>query len=105
MIKKLIFAAFIFNISSNSQTIHDIIQPINLQQNQTTKVVISDLFYSLDYSVEFLPNPNIAVGYVEAEKEISLTSQNDFSGISLVSFKLDNAQYEIPVKVVKDQNL
>ncbi len=59
------------------------------------------MFYSLDYSVEFLPNPNIAVGYVEAEKEISLTPQNDFSGISLVSFKLDNAQYEIPVKVVK----
>ena len=101
MIKKIIFSIFLLFISTHPQPIHDLIQPINLQQNQTTKVMISDVFYSQDYKAEFLPNPNIAVGYVEAEKEISLTAQNNFSGISLVSFKLYNIQYEIPVKVVK----
>ena len=101
MIKKIFLLIFIVVTGGNSQTIHDLIQPINLQQDQTTKVLISDLFYSEDYTVEFLPNPNVDVGYVEAKKEILLTPKNNFSGISLVSFNLNSLQYEIPVKVIK----
>ena len=103
MIRKILYSVFIVAAISYSQTIHDLIQPINLYQNQTSKVLISDLFYSEDYSVEFLPNPNIDVGYDASSKEISLIPGNNFSGIGLVSFKLDNVQYEIPVKLVQSK--
>ena len=72
MIKKILFAVFLTATIINSQTIRDLIQPINLYENQTTKVLISDLFYSEDYSVEFLPNLNVDVGYDAASKEVSL---------------------------------
>lgn len=103
MIRKLLFSVFLTVTVTNSQTIRDLVQPINLYQNQATKVLISDLFYSEDYSVEFLPNPNIDVGYDAVSKEVSLTPKNNFSGIGLVSFKFNNAQYEVPVKLIKNK--
>ena len=103
MIKKILFAVFLTVTVCNSQTIHDLIPPVNLYQNQTTKVLISDLFYSEDYSVGFLPSTNVDVGYDAVSKEVSLTPKVDFSGIGLVAFKLNNVTYEIPVKLIKSK--
>jgi len=103
MIKKILLFFIFSALSIYSQTINDLIQPINLYQNQTTKVLISDLFYSEDYSVEFLSNANVDVGYDAASKEVSLTPKNTFSGIGLVSFKLNNETYEIPVKLIQSK--
>src|SRR3989304_1002265 len=102
--KRLILSFVFLTITvTNTQPIHDLSPPINLFQNQTTKVLVSDLFYSEDYSAEFLPHPNVDVVYDAASKEISLTPKNTFSGIGLVSFNLDNVQYEIPVKLVQSK--
>jgi cyclomaltodextrinase / maltogenic alpha-amylase / neopullulanase len=103
MIKKILFTVLFTIAIYKAQSVHDLIQPINLYQNQTTKVLISDLFYSEDYSAEFLPNSNVDVGYDAASKEVSLTPKNTFSGIGLVSFKLNNEIYEIPVKLIKSK--
>jgi len=103
MIKKILFSLALATTLNYSQQIHDLIPPINLYQNQTTKVLVSDLFYSEDYSAEFLPNPGVDVGYDAASKEISFIPRNNFSGLGLVSFKLDNVQYEIPVKLVQSK--
>jgi len=102
--KRLILSFVFLTITvTNTQPIHDLIPPINLFQNQTTKVLVSDLFYSEDYSAEFLPHPNVDVVYDAASKEISLTPKNTFSGIGLVSFKLNNEIYEIPVKLIQSK--
>jgi cyclomaltodextrinase / maltogenic alpha-amylase / neopullulanase len=101
--KKVLFIFVLITTLSFSQTIHDLIPPINLYQNQTTKVLISDLFYAEDYNVEFLPNSNVDVGYNAASKEVSLTPKDNFSGIGLVAFKLNNMTYEIPVKLIKSK--
>jgi hypothetical protein len=90
MIKKILFAVIFTVAVSSSQTIHDLIPPINLYQNQTTKVLISDLFYAEDYSVEFLPSEIVEVGYDVSTKEISLTPKSSFYGMGLVSFKLNS---------------
>ena len=84
MIRNFLFTVILTTHLVNSQTIHDLIPPINLYQNQTTKVLISDLFYSEDYNVEFLPNKNVDVGYNAASKEVSLTPKSIFPGIGLV---------------------
>ena len=103
MIRKILVAIFLTITATHSQPIRDLIQPINLQQSQTTKVLISDLFYAEDYKVEFPPNANVDVGYDASSKEISLTPKNIFSGIGLVSFNLNNERYEISVKLIKSK--
>ncbi|MCK7525306.1 MAG: hypothetical protein MZV64_50695 [Ignavibacteriales bacterium] len=52
--------------------------------------MISDLFYSDNYSVEFKSSKNVDVSYDGAStNEVSFTPKNNFSGIGLVSFKLN----------------
>src|SRR3990172_3235163 len=103
MIKKILFSLALATTLNYSQQNHDLIPPINLYPNLTTKVLISDLFYAEDYKVEFPPNANVDVGYDASSKEISLTPKTIFSGIGLVSFNLNNERYEISVKLIKSK--
>jgi glycosidase len=103
MIRNILFALILTTNFIHGQYFHDLIPPINLYQNQTAKVLISDLFYSDDYLVEFLPSSIVEVGYDAASKEISLIPKEGFSGIGLVSFKLNDQVYEIPVKLIQSK--
>lgn len=103
MIRNILLAVILISHFIHAQSIYDLIPPINLYENQTTKFLISDLFYSEDYSVEFLPNKVVDVSYNKALKEISFKPKSIFSGIGLVSFKLNNETYEIPVKLIKSK--
>ena len=103
MLKKIFFFAITIYSLSNAQTIQDLIQPINLSQNQSTKVLISDVFYSANYDIEFTSSNNIDVSYNKLTKEISLTPKNNFSGMELISFKFGGEVYQIPVKLTRNQ--
>ena len=48
------------------ESISDLIKPVNLKQETTTKFVISDLFYAESYDINFLPNNNFEI---EQEKD------------------------------------
>ena len=103
MLKKIfIILTFIYSISF-SQNIHDLIQPINLLQDQPTRVLISDIFYSESYDIEFSAGKNVSVNYDINTKEVSFNPNKDFSGMELVSFKLNGEVYQIPVKMVKSK--
>ncbi|MBK7632595.1 MAG: hypothetical protein IPJ23_18235 [Ignavibacteriales bacterium] len=103
MLKKILIIS-LFLISINySQTIRDLIQPINLLQDQPTKVLISDIFYSDNYTVEFTSTNNIIVSYDISTLEVLFTPKKDFSGIELIPFKLNEEIYQIPVKLVKSK--
>ncbi len=101
MIKKLSFLIILFGSLGLSQTITDLIQPVNLKENETLTIAICDVFYSEDYRVEFLPNQFVDVKYNSESQGLSLTPKKDFSGITLVSFKYFGKTYEIPVKLSK----
>ncbi|MBK7629266.1 MAG: hypothetical protein IPJ23_00740 [Ignavibacteriales bacterium] len=58
-------------------------------QDQPTKVLISDIFYSDNYTVEFTSTNNIIVSYDISTLEVLFTPQKDFSGIELIPFKLN----------------
>ena len=103
MFKKILLAIIIIASINFSQTIHDLIQPINLSQDQPTIVMVSDIFYSEDYNVEFTPSKNVNASYNSSTMQLSLTPKNDFSGIELISFKYNGEVYQLPVKLVKSQ--
>jgi cyclomaltodextrinase / maltogenic alpha-amylase / neopullulanase len=101
MLKKIIVISICIYSLSFTQTIRDLIQPINLLQDQTTKVMISDIFYSDNYIVEFTASKNVDVSYDNAKMEVSFAPKNNFSGMELISFKLNGEVYQVPVKLVK----
>ena len=70
-------------------------------QDQSTKVMISDIFYSDNYNVEFTSSKNVDVSYDNSKMEVSFTPKNNFSGMELISFKLNEEVYQIPVKLTK----
>ncbi len=101
LLKKFLITIALFSSLSFAQPIHDLIQPINLLQDQTTKVLISDIFYSDKYNVEFLSSPNLDVNYDQSTKEVFFTPKKNFSGIELIPFRQGTETYQVPVKLTK----
>jgi glycosidase len=101
MIKNIIVISICICSLSFSQKIQDLIQPINLLQDQSTKVVISDIFYFDIYNVEFTSSKNVDVSYDNSKREVSFIPKSIFSGMELISFKLNGEVYQIPVKLTK----
>lgn len=103
MLKNILIISFIFFSVNFAQTIQDLIQPVNLLQDQPTKVMISDIFYSNSYDVEFTSSKNVDVSYDNSTMEVSFNPKKDFSGMELISFKHLGEIYQIPVKLTKSQ--
>ena len=81
------------------ESISDLIKPVNLKEETTTKVVLSDLFYVRNYDVKFLPNNNFKVTVDEKEQTVEITPKDNFSGLDLISFTLYDETLELPVKL------
>lgn len=103
MVKNILIALIFFYSITPAQPIYDLIQPINLLQDQTTKVLISDIFYSDCYNADFTSTKNVSVSYDAKTREISFTPHKDFSGIELISFKLGDETFQLPVKLTKSK--
>ena len=101
MLKKVLLSFLLYFSLSSAQVIHDLIQPVNLIQDETTKVLISDMFYSENYNVQFSSSKNIITSYDPTTMEVSFTPKSDFSGMELVSFKLAGETFQVPVKLKK----
>ncbi|MEJ2507338.1 MAG: alpha-amylase family glycosyl hydrolase, partial [Ignavibacteriaceae bacterium] len=83
---------------NKQQHLADIIKPVNLNTEDTTKILLSDLFYSEHYDVKFLPNKNFNVVFNNEENTIAIIPINNFTGLDLIPFELNNTTFEIPVK-------
>lgn len=101
MFKKLLIIFLFLCASINPQKIHDLIQPLNLNQDGSTGVLLSDLFYSDDYNITLYQNKNIEAWLSVNGDSVYFEPLNDFTGLELVSFNLGNETYEIPVKLNK----
>ncbi|HEX9251353.1 MAG TPA: alpha-amylase family glycosyl hydrolase, partial [Ignavibacteriaceae bacterium] len=101
MLKKLLLAIITIASLNFSQTIQDLIQPINLLQDQPTKVLVSDMFYAENYNLEFTSSKNITVTYDASTNEVTFSPKNNFSGLELIPFKFNGEIYQVPVKLVK----
>jgi glycosidase len=100
-LKIILLSVILFSSVNFAQKIHDLIQPINLLQDQTTKVFISDIFYSDNYDAKFSSSQNVTVSYDSSSMEVSFTPDKNFSGLELVPFKIRKDTYRVPVKLTK----
>jgi cyclomaltodextrinase / maltogenic alpha-amylase / neopullulanase len=96
--KKIIFLLFVFTSILSAQEIRDLIKPLNLIAGKTDSVLISDLFYTKDYSLKFLPNENIEFSYSPSNNMLYLAPLKNFEGIGLIEFTVNKANYVIPFK-------
>jgi glycosidase len=101
MIRNIFLLIALTTTTIYSQTIHDLIQPLNLNQYKATCIVLSDLFYSDSYDIKLQSNENVKTWLNTAGDSIIFLPQNNFTGLDLVSFELGNKAYEIPVKLNK----
>ncbi|GBD86408.1 neopullulanase [bacterium BMS3Abin03] len=98
-----VLALFIFSscaIKSQKGTT-DFIKPVNLEERTTTAIVISDLFYADNYDLEFLPNDNFKLELDSSNTILKITPSESFSGLSLIAFRMNGNEYQIPVKLHK----
>ena len=101
-LRYLILIVFLVNFLKpiSAQEISDIIQPVSLIAGQTDSVLVSDLFYSSDYNLKFVPNPSIKISYNLSSKKLFLTPDENYEGLTLIEFKLNKITYEIPLRIL-----
>lgn len=89
---------FISSCTSNKSEITDIINPINLTSGNADSILISDLFYSINYDLDFIENEHVKVTYDKKSGMIYFYPSKNFAGITLIDFNLDGVTYSIPVR-------
>ncbi|MEW6652892.1 MAG: hypothetical protein AB1394_05410, partial [Bacteroidota bacterium] len=73
----------------NAQSkVTDIIKPVNLTAGKPDSMLISDMFYLPKYNVTFAPNQNVTIDYDKNSKIVRFTPNLNFSGLTLVDFKI-----------------
>jgi glycosidase len=98
LILSVIVFSFTFGCQSNpTPQIHDLIQPVVSYAGKSDTLLMSDLFYAEDYSLEFDSHPNMIVNYNQKSKNLVIKPKNDFEGCTLLGFKLKGKEYQIPI--------
>lgn len=87
----------------NNNRIEDIISPINLTAGIADSVLINDLYYSENYDIKVIDNPNLQTQYNVKDKKIIIKSDSGFEGMTLLNFKADMNVYSIPVISKKEK--
>ncbi len=95
----LLFLLLLLGVNSSfAQGIRDIIAPLKVSGGKPDTTVISDLFYSPDYPVDFKKNKELNVLF-EPSKQVLLVSPNkNFMGFTLLEFSFKGKKYAIPVE-------
>lgn len=95
------YLIFIFllslTISIKPQEIREIIQPIKIVAGSETIFLLSDLFYSSNYDVKFIPNTDLEVKYDNATNTVSVQSSSNFSGSAFIHFIYNEKDFVIPI--------
>ena len=101
MLRRIFIISVFISSINYAQKIYDLIQPLNLLQEGKTTVLLSDIFYSDNYDVEFSSGKNVNVEYNVSSNEVSFIPKDNFSGIELISFKLSGEKNQLPVKLIR----
>lgn len=90
----LLFIAFHFNIFP--QGISDLIKPLHLQAGVSDTVLISDIYYAENYDINFLPSKYVKVNFDKNKGTIAVKPIDEFEGLGLIDFKVNDSLYAIP---------
>ena len=93
---------FVFDTVFAQGNIKDIIKPIKLTSGKESLIDVSDLFYSKNYSLDFLNSKTLTAKFIDSDS-ILLQSKDNFEGLTNFRFKVDNNLYDVPVIVKKEK--
>ncbi len=98
---------FLFLIPSFAftQSIKDLIQPLQLISGEEKEFLISDIFFSDNYNLRFESNSHLKPKYSLASHTLKLQPDSNFVGVTLLKFNLANKQYSIPVYCKKENKV
>lgn len=91
---------FILTLSctqTDSGKIEDLIPPVKLVAGKEIKIFINDLFYLENYDISFKSNPNVKINYDQSQNSIDIKSDDNFEGLTLVEFEVNNEVYDLPI--------
>lgn len=104
LVSIVIAATLFISCSTNSNDeITDLINQINLTAGKDKQIIVSDLFYSPEYDLEFNENEFIISDYDSSTLQLNLTPDSSFEGMTLINFQLNDDTYDIPVAVKKEK--
>jgi len=87
-----------------SQNITDTIEPVNLNSGITDSLTVSDMFYAENYNnLSLNKQKDIDVRFNYNKTKLIFSPSAEFEGMTFVSFKFNNENYYIPVRVNKLQ--
>lgn len=81
--------------------ITEIIQPIKLVSGMSDSVVIGDLFYAPNKTINFHDNENLEV--IKDGNNLHLVADQNFEGLTLLEFEIDMSLHHIPIIVNKEK--
>ncbi|NIR47178.1 hypothetical protein GWO43_01645 [candidate division KSB1 bacterium] len=94
----LAFSLISFSCQSTlHEPIHALIQHVVLHAGKSDTLLITDLFYAQDYSLNFQPHPDIQVNYNQPSGKLVLKPANNFEGFTLLTFRLQGNEYQFPI--------
>ncbi len=96
MVRLVLLLFIITNLNIFSQGITDIIKPLHLQTGKADTILISDIFYSDNYNLNFLPDKNASIEYNKVKKTLIVKPDKQFEGLDVIDFKVNDSVYTMP---------
>jgi glycosidase len=76
-----------------------LIEFITIESEKSTLLNLDEIIFAKKYNPRFSPNPNVQVVYQPEEKQIILTPNANFTGLTLIQFSNANQDLVLPVIV------
>ncbi len=84
-------------------SLEDIIPNVTISAGEEKSIVFSDLFYSEIYNPIFLKNDHVQISYESDTKLLLLRPDNEFEGMTLIEFEIDDVFRCFPLSVNKNK--
>ena len=99
----VILSALFLSLSCSRErfTITDDFDTIRLTAGVTDTLILSDMFYAPDHTIELGRSPSLAVQYLPERDAVVLTADSSFQGATYFNFRYQKRGYFIPVNVRK----
>lgn len=96
----LCFNLFIISCKTEQKRARlELIQPLLLTAGVSDTIVISDIFFSQDYSLHFESHPDITVQYEPLLRQLVLTPNPASEGLTLLKFLFHQREHVVPVQI------
>ena len=98
-----LFITSFVTCQTNKHFTKDLIKPVSLTAGTEKSFAVSDLFYAENYNLKFKSNSLLQTNFDINKNNLTITSDKNFEGITLLEFEADMNLYSIPVISKKEK--